>query len=147
MSEKKMDIRTTIVSGVICKRCDKTLPDMTMKDHLEGRFDKECPHTKIVGVFETPTMTWWRINMMIQEVQKLPEKNKPSKKDKTRWLQGCEANKEKSRRVYLAFREYFTDPTSEEYKFCKDMKAIEEEMIADGDDFQIRLNKVFDGLY
>jgi len=31
---------TTIVKGIICKACKKELPEMTVKEHLEGR---GCP--------------------------------------------------------------------------------------------------------
>lgn len=41
----KYDCDTTIVSGIICKKCKNTLPPMTMTDHLEGNFNLECPHT------------------------------------------------------------------------------------------------------
>lgn len=43
--EQEHDIETTIVSGIECKKCGRTLPDMTMKDHLEGNFNQECPHS------------------------------------------------------------------------------------------------------
>ena len=38
--EEEHDIETTIVSGIICKACNKELPKMTMKEHLDGR---GCP--------------------------------------------------------------------------------------------------------
>jgi len=38
------DINTTIVSGIICKKCNNELPPMTMKQHLDGDFNKNCPH-------------------------------------------------------------------------------------------------------
>jgi len=34
---------TTIVKGIICKACKKELPEMTMKEHLDGR---GCPCQK-----------------------------------------------------------------------------------------------------
>jgi hypothetical protein len=39
-----MDPATTVVSGIGCKKCYCELPPMTMKDHLDGNFNKECPH-------------------------------------------------------------------------------------------------------
>ena len=42
--EKKFDIRTTIVTGIVCRRCGNELPPMTAEDHLEGRFNQTCPH-------------------------------------------------------------------------------------------------------
>lgn len=44
-SEKKYNIATTIVTGIICNKCNNELPAMTMKQHLDGDFNKECPHT------------------------------------------------------------------------------------------------------
>lgn len=44
-SSETYDIRTTVVTGIVCKKCGNKLPPMTMEDHLEGRFNKECPHT------------------------------------------------------------------------------------------------------
>jgi hypothetical protein len=35
-----MDINTTIVSNIFCKKCEKELPPMTMAEHLGGR---GCP--------------------------------------------------------------------------------------------------------
>ena len=43
-----MNPDTTIVSGIICNACGKKLPPMTMTDHLEGNFNKTCPHLVIV---------------------------------------------------------------------------------------------------
>jgi hypothetical protein len=36
---------TTIVTGIICNLCNGELPPMTMTDHLESKFNTECPHT------------------------------------------------------------------------------------------------------
>ena len=33
---------TTIVKGIICKKCDAELPPMTVKDHLDGNFSHTC---------------------------------------------------------------------------------------------------------
>jgi len=38
------DPDTTIVSGIRCKKCNSFLPDMTMTDHLLGKFNPECDH-------------------------------------------------------------------------------------------------------
>lgn len=38
------DPDTTIVSNIKCKKCNYYLPDMTMTDHLLGRFNTECDH-------------------------------------------------------------------------------------------------------
>ena len=38
--EIKYDIETTYVRGIICRACNKELPVMTMKEHLDGR---GCP--------------------------------------------------------------------------------------------------------
>lgn len=35
---------STLVNGIVCRKCDKTLPEMTMADHLDGKFNQECPH-------------------------------------------------------------------------------------------------------
>jgi len=37
---KEYDIETIIVPGIICKACNKEIPPMTMKGHLDGR---RCP--------------------------------------------------------------------------------------------------------
>jgi hypothetical protein len=47
----QVDYTTTMVTGIICKRCKNELPPMTMQDHLDGKFNQECPHS------ETPPMT------------------------------------------------------------------------------------------
>lgn len=39
-SDETYDITTTIVSGIICKKCNNELPPMTMEQHLNG---KGCP--------------------------------------------------------------------------------------------------------
>ena len=44
--EEEVDFKTTIVSGIICNECKNTLPDMTMQDHLDGKFNQECPHSE-----------------------------------------------------------------------------------------------------
>jgi hypothetical protein len=36
----------TIVSGIVCTRCNHKLPPMTAQEHLDGKFNKKCPHTK-----------------------------------------------------------------------------------------------------
>jgi len=41
---EKYDIRTTMMTGVSCKECGNELPPMTMEEHLESRFNKDCPH-------------------------------------------------------------------------------------------------------
>jgi len=41
---KRYNIQTTIVTGIVCTLCGYELPPMTMKDHLDGKFIKECPH-------------------------------------------------------------------------------------------------------
>jgi hypothetical protein len=38
--------KDTLLTGIICKACNKALPPMTVKQHLEGDFEKECPHVK-----------------------------------------------------------------------------------------------------
>ena len=38
------DPEITIVSNIKCKKCNYYLPDMTMMDHLLGRFNTECDH-------------------------------------------------------------------------------------------------------
>jgi hypothetical protein len=40
----KLNIETTIVRGIICKKCGHELPPMTMRQHLDGRFNTTCPH-------------------------------------------------------------------------------------------------------
>jgi hypothetical protein len=35
---------TTIIDGIICNDCNNELPQMTMKDHLDGNFNQKCPH-------------------------------------------------------------------------------------------------------
>jgi hypothetical protein len=42
---KTYDIATTLVTGIVCKKCKTELPPMTMKQHLDGDFNQECPHT------------------------------------------------------------------------------------------------------
>jgi hypothetical protein len=34
----------TIVKGIICRDCGKELPEMTVEQHLNEVFVKECPH-------------------------------------------------------------------------------------------------------
>lgn len=36
--------KDTIVSGIVCRLCENELPPMTAKDHLDGKFNKTCPH-------------------------------------------------------------------------------------------------------
>lgn len=43
-----MDAEQTIVSGIICKTCNETLPDMLMSEHL----DINCPKNKMCACFE-----------------------------------------------------------------------------------------------
>lgn len=38
------DPDTTIVYGIICKSCNNTLQPHTMTQHLNGDFNKVCPH-------------------------------------------------------------------------------------------------------
>ena len=38
------DYNNTIVSGIVCKKCNNELPPMTMQEHLDGDFNKDCPH-------------------------------------------------------------------------------------------------------
>jgi hypothetical protein len=45
--ERVYDFDTTIVRGIVCRKCSNTLPDMTMTEHLEGKFNLECPHTPL----------------------------------------------------------------------------------------------------
>ena len=40
--DKLYDVRTTIVSGIKCRRCNRLLPAMTMLQHLEGKYDPSC---------------------------------------------------------------------------------------------------------
>ena len=36
----------SVVSGIVCKKCGKTLPDMLAVDHLDPNFPvNKCPHT------------------------------------------------------------------------------------------------------
>jgi hypothetical protein len=42
--EERFDIRTTIVTGIVCRLCKNELPPMTAEDHLEGWFNQTCPH-------------------------------------------------------------------------------------------------------
>jgi len=35
----------TIVAGIVCRACSHALPPMTVKQHLNGEFNKTCPHT------------------------------------------------------------------------------------------------------
>jgi hypothetical protein len=35
----------TIIAGIVCRACSHTLPPMTVKQHLNGDFNKTCPHT------------------------------------------------------------------------------------------------------
>jgi hypothetical protein len=42
-----MNPSTTIVKGIVCNICKNELPPMTMKQHLDGDFNQECPHTPV----------------------------------------------------------------------------------------------------
>lgn len=42
--EETFDIRTTIVTGIVCSLCKNELPPMTAQAHLEGKFNQTCPH-------------------------------------------------------------------------------------------------------
>jgi hypothetical protein len=42
--EEAFDIRTTIVTGIVCNLCKNELPPMTAQEHLEGKFNQTCPH-------------------------------------------------------------------------------------------------------
>ena len=46
MSSKVLLTEDSVLSGIVCSKCNKTLPPMTVKQHLEGDFEKECPHNK-----------------------------------------------------------------------------------------------------
>jgi hypothetical protein len=48
---EKVDYATTIITGIVCKSCKNELPAMTMQDHLDCKFNQECPHS------ETPPTT------------------------------------------------------------------------------------------
>lgn len=37
----------TIVKGIVCKKCGNELPEMTIQQHLDGDFNKECPHKNV----------------------------------------------------------------------------------------------------
>ena len=43
-TKKMYNPDTTIVTGIVCNACKNELPPMTMTEHLEGKFNKECPH-------------------------------------------------------------------------------------------------------
>ena len=144
--EKTYDIRTTIMSGARCRKCNSILPDMTMEDHLESAFNMECPHAFPAEVYETPMMTWCRTNDMIRESKGLSFRL-PTKAERTRWVNGCEQNREKAREIYLAFRDKFDNPKCENYKGCLRIKNEEARNIEKGDDFYKRIKAVFDGLY
>jgi hypothetical protein len=47
LSNSKMNPSTTIVKGIVCNACKNELPPMTMKQHLDGDFNQECPHTPV----------------------------------------------------------------------------------------------------
>ena len=56
---------TTIVSGIVCKKCNHTLPPMTMKQHLISDFNTECPHRSMTEVFykdEATKSVWIGMN-------------------------------------------------------------------------------------
>jgi hypothetical protein len=42
---KKSFKSSTIVCGIVCNKCKKTLPPMTIEQHINGDFNMECPHT------------------------------------------------------------------------------------------------------
>jgi hypothetical protein len=46
--DKKKFYATTIVTGIVCNECKHKLPPMTMQDHLDGKFNQECPHSEIL---------------------------------------------------------------------------------------------------
>jgi len=48
MSGPTFDTNTTTVMGIVCKKCNNELPPMTMQQHLDGDFNKKCPHTSEV---------------------------------------------------------------------------------------------------
>jgi hypothetical protein len=52
----------TIVSGIVCTRCNNELPPMTVKEHLDGKFNKECPHlpVKRIGSIDTTSASFRR---------------------------------------------------------------------------------------
>lgn len=146
--EDTYDIEKTIVSGIRCKKCNSTLPDMLMKDHIQSAFVKECPHAFPAKAYETPVMMWVRINNQIREKRELLERM-PTKAEETKWIRSCEKNRDKSREMYLALREEYdnSEPHSKGYKFCLSMKNVEADIIKKGDSFHRRVKAVFDGLY
>ena len=146
--EDKYDIRATIMSGIICRKCNGKLPDMTIEDHLQSAFNMECPHALPEKVYETPTMMWVRINNQMRDKAGLSDRM-PTNKERTKWVKSCEENREMAREAYLAIREEYDDsePNSVGYKFCLSMKNVENRIIERGDDFHKRIKAVFDGLY
>ncbi len=34
----------TILRGIICNQCGNELPPMTIRDHIDSKFNQECPH-------------------------------------------------------------------------------------------------------
>jgi hypothetical protein len=42
--EEEVNFETTIVTGIVCKSCKNELPPMTMQNHLDSKFNLECPH-------------------------------------------------------------------------------------------------------
>ena len=44
--EQTYDAETTIVTGIICKKCNNALPPHTIAQHLRGEFNKCCPQTE-----------------------------------------------------------------------------------------------------
>jgi hypothetical protein len=73
-----MDINTTIVSGIICKKCEKELPPMTMAEHLNGR---GCPcQTKVHMLFDGSgsgdgvrcwTITHTSVKEVVEEIKEI----------------------------------------------------------------------------
>ena len=52
-SKKKniKDFGTSVVSGIVCNRCGKTLPDIFAVDHLDPNFPtNKCPHIPIYKI-------------------------------------------------------------------------------------------------
>lgn len=49
----------TIISGIVCTRCNHELPPMTAQEHLDGKFNKECPHTMEEWVMKVNEIDAW----------------------------------------------------------------------------------------
>lgn len=140
----KHDIRTTIVTGIVCNSCKNELPPMTMEDHLESRFNTECPHTPLKAtqvIYETPMMVFHRNGK-----EKTGNDTPPDGAFKD-WVLWCKKNKKSARQYYLQTRHGFTQ-ADEEYAFVKKVIEMEKELGKDLTNIPFKiLDQVFGDLY